>query len=240
MRGGYNVYPVEVEACSRPIPASRRSRSCRAPTTSWARSASPSSCRATAAAADARRAARVRRRPPRRVQAARGAGRRRRAAAHRDGEGRPAGARPSSYDSTSGSMELEFTARSGRAARLDPRGAREGEPGRRRRARDAVVPANRRPSGRLWDDDGRARLARAHDPGGARRHRPRHARSRHPRRGARPGDRTRAAARRPSAGSSLLREAEGGGPWLAKVASGQVSGTAAFDEHQVLCAARWT
>jgi alkylation response protein AidB-like acyl-CoA dehydrogenase len=34
----------------------------------------------------------------------------------------------------------------------------------------------------------------------------------------------------------LLREAEGGGPWLAKVASGQVSGTAAFDEHQVLCA----
>src|SRR5262245_54755385 len=33
----------------------------------------------------------------------------------------------------------------------------------------------------------------------------------------------------------LLREAEGGGPWLEKVASGQLSGTAAFDARQVLC-----
>jgi alkylation response protein AidB-like acyl-CoA dehydrogenase len=34
----------------------------------------------------------------------------------------------------------------------------------------------------------------------------------------------------------LLREADGGGPWLEKVASGQISGTAVFDTGQVLCA----
>jgi alkylation response protein AidB-like acyl-CoA dehydrogenase len=34
----------------------------------------------------------------------------------------------------------------------------------------------------------------------------------------------------------LLREAEGGGPWLEKVASGQLSGTVAFDPDTVLCA----
>jgi len=33
----------------------------------------------------------------------------------------------------------------------------------------------------------------------------------------------------------LLREAEGGGPWLEKVASGQLSGAPAFDAGQVLC-----
>ena len=68
VRGGYNVYPVEVEACCRPIPASPRSRSSRAPTPSWARSASPSSCpRDAASPPDARRAAR---RSPRRALAA--------------------------------------------------------------------------------------------------------------------------------------------------------------------------
>jgi hypothetical protein len=34
----------------------------------------------------------------------------------------------------------------------------------------------------------------------------------------------------------LLREAEGGGPWLEKVAAGQISGTVAFDPEHVLCA----
>jgi hypothetical protein len=34
----------------------------------------------------------------------------------------------------------------------------------------------------------------------------------------------------------LLREAEGGGPWLEKVASGELSGTVAFDPATVLCA----
>jgi len=34
----------------------------------------------------------------------------------------------------------------------------------------------------------------------------------------------------------LLREADGGGSWLAKVASGHVSGTVAFDVDHVLCA----
>jgi alkylation response protein AidB-like acyl-CoA dehydrogenase len=34
----------------------------------------------------------------------------------------------------------------------------------------------------------------------------------------------------------LLREADGAGPWLAKVASGHVSGTVAFDVDHVLCA----
>jgi alkylation response protein AidB-like acyl-CoA dehydrogenase len=33
----------------------------------------------------------------------------------------------------------------------------------------------------------------------------------------------------------LLREAEGGGPWLEKVASGEISGAAAFDPDHVLC-----
>jgi len=35
----------------------------------------------------------------------------------------------------------------------------------------------------------------------------------------------------------LLREAEGGDEWLAKVAAGEVSGTAAFDRNAVLCGA---
>ncbi len=85
MRGGYNVYPVEVEGSA--VDASRRrrrSRSCPAPTTSWVRSASRSSCRATVprrrrsttCASFATDAARG-------VQAARGDRHRRRAAADR-------------------------------------------------------------------------------------------------------------------------------------------------------------
>ena len=35
----------------------------------------------------------------------------------------------------------------------------------------------------------------------------------------------------------LLREADGGGPWLEKVASGEISGTVAFDADHVLCGA---
>ena len=82
-------------ACSRPIPASPRSRSCRAPTTSWARSAWPWSCPATPARR--RRSTTLRDHAAGSIaalQAPRGRARRRRPPAHRDGEGRPAGAAP--------------------------------------------------------------------------------------------------------------------------------------------------